>query len=55
MILNKGRDEATNEGMLNVVATVRDLNLGKEVAVQQLAKRYPLSQETAVEFVDHNW
>ena len=53
--LTKGRDEATNEGMLNVIATVRDLNLGKEVAAQQLAKRYPLSQEAAVEFVHHNW
>ena len=52
---NEGVNEATNEGMRNVIATVKDLNLGKEVAVQQLAKRYPLSQETAVEFVDHNW
>ena len=52
---SQGRDEATHEGMRNVIATVKDLNLGKEVAMQQLAKRYSLSQETALEFVDHNW
>ena len=52
---NEGVNEATNEGMRNVIATVKDLNLGKDVAVQQLAKRYPLSQEAAVEFVHHNW
>ena len=52
---NEGVTEATNEGMRNVIATVKDLNLGKDVAVQQLAKRYPLSQEAAVEFVHHNW
>lgn len=52
---NEGVNEATNEGMRNVIATVKDLNLGKEVAVQQLAKRYSLSQEIAVDFVNHNW
>ncbi|WP_073092022.1 hypothetical protein [Selenomonas ruminantium] len=52
---SQGRDEATHEGMRNVIATVKDLNLGKEVAMQQLAKRYSLSQEAALEFVDHNW
>ncbi len=52
---NEGVTEATNEGMRNVIATVKDLNLGKDVAVQQLAKRYPLSQEAAVEFVHRNW
>ena len=30
--IDEGRNEATNEGMLNVVATVRDLNFGKDVA-----------------------
>ena len=53
--MNKGRNEATNEGMLNVIATVRDLELGKAVAVQQLARRYPLSQDAAIDFVDKNW
>ena len=54
-MITDARNEAQDEGMKNVVATVRDLNLSKEVAVQQLAKRYPLSQEDAVEFVNHNW
>ena len=51
----EGRAEAVHEGMQNVVATVRDLNLDKDVAVQQLIKRYPLSQNDAVEFVNSNW
>ena len=54
-MITDARNEAQDEGMKNAVATVRDLNLSKEVAVQQLAKRYPLSQEDAVEFVNHNW
>ena len=53
--IDKGRSEATNEGMLNVVATVRDLNFGKDVAIQQLAKRYTLSQDDAMSFVNQNW
>ena len=53
--IDKGRSEATNEGMLNVVATVRDLNFGKDVAIQQLEKRYPLSQDEAMSFVNQNW
>ena len=52
---NEGRDEATNEGMLNVIATVRDLNSDKDVAVQQLTKRYPLTQDAAAAFVERNW
>lgn len=52
---SQGRDEATNEGMRNVIATVRDLNMGKEVAIQQLEKRYTLSQAAATSFVDSNW
>ena len=53
--VDEGRNEATNEGMLNVVATVRDLNFGKDVAIQQLAKRYTLSQDDAMSFVNQNW
>jgi len=53
--IDEGRNEATNEGMLNVVATVRDLNFGKDVAIQQLAKRYTLSQDDAMSFVNQNW
>ena len=51
----EGRAEAAKEGMQNVIATVRDLNLDKDVAVQQLIKRYSLPQNDAVEFVNHNW
>ena len=53
--ISQGRNEATNEGMKNIIATVRDLNLGKDVAIQQLAKRYPVSQDEAVLFVNNNW
>ena len=53
--IDEGRNEATNEGMLNVVATVRDLKFGKDVAIQQLAKRYTLSQDDAMSFVNQNW
>ena len=51
----EGRAEAAQEGMQNVIATVRDLNLDKDVAVQQLIKRYSLTQNDAVEFVNNNW
>ena len=51
----EGRAEAVHEGMQNVVATVRDLNLDKDVAVLQLIKRYSLSQDDALEFVNSNW
>ena len=53
--VRKGWDEATNEGMLNVIATVRDINPDKAIAVQQLTKRYPLTQDAAMAFVDRNW
>ncbi len=53
--ISQGRNEAANEGMKNIIATVRDLKLSKEVAVQQLAKRYPVSQDEAVSFVESNW
>ena len=53
--ISQGRNEAENEGMKNIIATVRDLKLSKEVAVQQLAKRYPVSQDEAVSFVESNW
>ena len=52
---NEGINKERNEGMLNVVAMARDYNLGKEAAVQQLAKRYPLSQDDAMSFVNQNW
>ena len=53
--ISQGRNEAANEGMKNIIATVRDLKLSKEVAVQQLAKRYPVSQDEAISFVESNW
>ena len=53
--ISQGRNEAENEGMKNIIATVRDLKLSKEVAVQQLAKRYPVSQDEAISFVESNW
>jgi hypothetical protein len=52
---NEGINKERNEGMLNVVAMARECNLGKDVAIQQLAKRYPLSQDDAMSFVNQNW
>jgi hypothetical protein len=54
-MLTDARNEATNEGMLNIVAMARECNLGKDVAIQQLEKRYPLSQDEAMSFVNQNW
>ena len=52
-MLTDARNEATNEGMLNIVAMARECNLGKDVAIQQLEKRYPLSQDEAMSFVEY--
>ena len=54
-MITDARKEAQDEGMRNVIATVRDLNMGKEVAIQQLEKRYTLSQDAATSFVESNW
>ena len=52
---NEGRNIAINEGRLNIIAMLRELNFSKDVAVQELSKRYNMSPEEAASFVDNNW
>ena len=52
---NEGRNIAINEGRLNIIAMLRELNLSKDVAVRELSKRYNMSPEEAASFVDNNW
>lgn len=52
---NEGINEDRNEGMLNIIDILRDLNFDKNVAVQQLSKVYNMSPEEADFFVDENW
>ena len=52
---NEGRNIATNEGRLNIIAMLRELNFSKDVAVRELSKRYNMSPEEAASFVDNNW
>jgi hypothetical protein len=52
---NEGRNIAINEGRLNIIAMLRELNFSKDVAVRELSKRYNMSPEEAASFVDNNW
>ena len=52
---NEGRNIAINEGRLNIIAMLRELNFSKDVAVRELSKRYNMSSEEAASFVDNNW
>lgn len=52
---NEGRNIAINEGRLNIIAMLRELNFSKDVAVQELSKRYNMPLEEAASFVDNNW
>ena len=52
---NEGRNIAINEGRLNIIAMLRELNFSKDVAVQELSKRYNMPLEEAAYFVDNNW
>jgi len=52
---NEGRNIAINEGRLNIIAMLRELNFSKDVAVRELLKRYNMSPEEAASFVDNNW
>ena len=51
---NEGRNIAINEGRLNIIAMLRELNFSKDVAVRELSKRYNMSPEEAASFVDNN-
>ena len=52
---NEGRNIAINEGRFNLIAMLREFNFSKDVAVQELLKRYNMPQEEAVSFVDNSW
>ena len=52
---NEGRNIAINEGRLNIIDMLRELNFSKDVAVRELSKRYNMSPEEAASFVDNNW
>jgi hypothetical protein len=52
---NEGRNIAINEGRLNIIAMLRELNFSKDVAVRELSKRYNMSPEEVASFVDNNW
>ena len=52
---NEGRNIAINEGRLNIISMLRELNFSKDVAVRELSKRYNMSPEEAASFVDNNW
>ena len=52
---NEGRNIAINEGRLHIIDMLRELNFSKDVAVQELSKRYNMPLEEAAYFVDNNW
>ena len=52
---NEGRNIAINEGRLNIIAMLRELNFSIDVAVRELSKRYNMSPEEVASFVDNNW
>jgi hypothetical protein len=54
-MLADARNEAIDEGRLNIIAMLRELNFSKDVAVRELSKRYNMSPEEAASFVDNNW
>ncbi len=53
--ITKGYNEAIREGRLNIISMLRELNFSKDVAVQELSKRYNMPLEEAASFVDSNW
>ena len=52
---DEGISKGYNEGRLNIIAMLRELNFSKDVAVRELLKRYNMSPEEAASFVDNNW
>ena len=52
---NEGRNIAINEGRLNIIAMLIELNLSKDVSVRELLKRYNMAPDEAASFVDNNW
>ncbi len=53
--MNKARNEERNNGIKNAIAMMKELCASKDIAIQQLVKRYALSPEEAVALVNSNW
>ena len=54
-IRDEGRMYERNESILKAIAMVKELCANKDIAIQQLVKRYALSPEEAVALVNSNW
>ena len=59
MKLNEEREEDRREerqnAILTLISTLKDLSLGKPQVVEQLMKRYSLTQSEAQATVQANW
>lgn len=51
----EAREEARMEGIKNLIATVKELSSNQAQAVEQLMKRYSLTQADAQAAVQANW
>lgn len=51
----EGRREERQNAILTLISTLKDLSLGKPQVVEQLMKRYSLTQSEAQATVQANW
>jgi len=51
----KGRKEERTDGIKNLIATIKELSANQAQAVEQLMKRYSLTQSEAQAAVQANW
>ena len=52
---NEGRNEERNEGISKAISMFKNLNLTKDVAIQQIGESYALSSEEAAALVNSRW
>ena len=53
--VSEGRQEERQNAILTLISTLKDLSLGKPQVVEQLMKRYSLTQSEAQATVQANW
>ena len=52
---SEGRNEGLNEGISKAVTMLKDLQLTKDAAIQQIMKNYSLPDKEAAALVNSNW
>ena len=51
----EGRAEAREEDLIKAIHMLKDVNVSKEISMQQLMDKYKLSETEVVELIDKYW